>query len=1201
MARESKGDRPKEDNGLDLSMSRRAFLGGAAGGLGIRVVKPVLAGLTLLGSAAAPQAALAGVPSGFRKFTADNAQNRGSALKSHSSIPSKWADPTFKHNKDAVRQFEPYGMSAAINADGRLGYNEFWFPGGDVAAEKQRAWVVGMAAGDEVTVTWERVGEYYGDPVGCRMWVGNAINSDRYNAWGWVNGDAGNVFESRLGARRFIIVPKQFGSGHYMLGIAAAYFTFEFFYTNDSAKKTISIDTGYVNTSSLMADAGGVEWCGPGEGWLGNAYIPDEDNNSTVTWGNWYGHDGAGGTSADSYAQNSAAFDFSGTKIGVWRGDTVGQIGYFMSLEPLQVFLYNRKYSKYAWNGWGADAPAVPNGVYRIYAKAADGTKKFLDVPSARGANGTKLQVWQFTEKMNRAQTWTCVNTGGHLKIHPATNMTLALDERGGKFKAQDKVQIYDNVSTEAQNWFPELSGSVNEGVEGVYLHVGSTDGLVMDIEWGKFDNGQGVQVYDKNGGAGQVWYFVPIDRKGENMVEETERFRAALEAPPTLDASKVAYSLYEDEAGNSPWKSLANIKPGEDKRIAMGYALWPRETATPDTHVKDTRVYRAMYGGHGAVYMDFADYPRLAKLRIKKRAAVKGPLIPNGVYRIRNKLGSYLDIPGDLGQSGWNMNAQVWQKGNDDVFVVYNLDDGTIKITPNRMLGCVLDAAGGKTANGTRVQTYFWNGSNAQRWVPEKHSEGYFVLKSALDRSKVIDTYNGSTANGAAVQLWDQNTGGGQRWAFEPVNGKTFDEYCDSIPDTFDDAAGTVGVKYGVFTDVACTKRLCELEKTDDSDVVVGEVDLWCGKPYFIRETESPANLQLDETVYGFYMGANADGAPYADGFEVGFVDVPSYVTVHFLYSGSDGKPVEVHSYRVRYGATVSSDDPDFSEADSALKSSLGAETLDYADRWWVGDKMKAGTEVRFDEATAAGDIYLWALVKYGEVVFYVDGGGDSNVVLVSGRRAHWRLPWGAKVAASINVDAVTEAARAPRCTPGLTAWYTDPTDPAVADDDLPAGVSTASGTGKATMRAASARVRKAAVAAGSSKWDPEGYILTSERLELYGVNRATLSFGYADGSEKPREGVVYRARPSESADVSDVSLPSPIVGRVGRSRALPARNRSFEPYAGSWRTFEPDAWHASPAADDPAAVAAVPNEDGERYILWRYTTADGIVDERA
>lgn len=318
---------------------------------------------------------------------------------------------------------------------------------------------------------------------------------------------------------------------------------------------------------------------------------------------------------------------------------------------------------------------------------------------------------------------------------------------------------------------------------------------------------------------------------------------------------------------------------------------------------------------------------------------------------------------------------------------------------------------------------------------------------------------------------------------------------------------------------------------------------------------------------------------------------------TVHFIYVKADGSTSEVHNYTVISGTTVRSSDQGFKDADSKLKETLGVESLDYVARWYTS---KAGTS-KFSSQRVLQNLYVYARPQYGSVVYYVDGTSSSNiVVLPDGSRAIYNnIPLGTRITVR---DEVTQAARRPNCTPGLTAWYTDPSDPAISSDSLPDGVAAAGATRAGLLARAGTLFRRAATtraAAGYSKFTSA--VLTQPIVRLYGVNRATITFELTDDSVVPREDVTYRTGPSESMPIADTSTPGPKVVRVDCATALPSRESAFEPQEGGrWRTLSPYFWYDSPAGDGSAFTMTSVSQDTTLYLRWEYRTTDGIVDRR-
>lgn len=322
---------------------------------------------------------------------------------------------------------------------------------------------------------------------------------------------------------------------------------------------------------------------------------------------------------------------------------------------------------------------------------------------------------------------------------------------------------------------------------------------------------------------------------------------------------------------------------------------------------------------------------------------------------------------------------------------------------------------------------------------------------------------------------------------------------------------------------------------------------------------------------------------------------------TVHFIYVRADGGTSEVHNYTVISGTTVSSGDQGFRDADGRLKTELGVETLDYVARWYTS---KAGT-TKFSYQRVLQDLYVYARPQYGSVIYYVDGTAESDiVVLPDGSRAIYNnIPLGTRITVS---DEVTQAARRPNCTPGLTAWYTDPDDEAISSDSLPEGVEALGHVARAGLMARAGALFRRAVASRDAAATP-GYskftsgILDTPIKRLYGVNRATITFELTDDSVVPRDDVTYRTGPSESMSVADVSTPDPKVARVDRATSLPSRESAFEPQEGGrWRTLSPYFWYADSAGQTTPFTMTTITEDTTIYLRWEYRTTDGVVDRR-
>ena len=109
--------------------------------------------------------------------------------------------------------------------------------------------------------------------------------------------------------------------------------------------------------------------------------------------------------------------------------------------------------------------------------------------------------------------------------------------------------------------------------------------------------------------------------------------------------------------------------------------------------------------------------------------------------------------------------NVQIWRnhRGENQLWVIYRNEDGTLKLTSVRS-GKVLDVDGDHIRDGTNVQIYTDSGSNRQKWHLKQVGDGVYKLIHSSS-GKALDVKGGTIADGTNVQIWSQNDGIAQRW----------------------------------------------------------------------------------------------------------------------------------------------------------------------------------------------------------------------------------------------------------------------------------------------------------------------------------------------------------------------------------------------------------------------------------------------------
>ncbi len=258
-------------------------------------------------------------------------------------------------------------------------------------------------------------------------------------------------------------------------------------------------------------------------------------------------------------------------------------------------------------------------------------------------------------------------------------------------------------------------------------------------------------------------------------------------------------------------------------------------------------------------------------------------------------------------------------------------------------------------------------------------------------------------------------------------------------------------------------------------------------------------------------------------------------------------------------YGTTVATSDSWVRSQLSGAAAAAGLPSGSYADGWWSSSACSGG---KTTSVSISRDVTIYCTAVTALVRYFADRSTDPVL----------EESWYVGATYPVNPTA-TERARREGCTPGLAAWYTDPSDLALTADEPGQG--------------------------GSSLYSARA--LPASGLDLYAVNRCTIGFETSSSSVRPDESVTLREGPGESWPVADLDPPSDIVRRVDRATSLPRLPSVYEPIGeGRWRTVSARTWHRDPAGQDSPVTAITPDRDITLYVTWRYRTTDGIVERR-
>ena len=263
-----------------------------------------------------------------------------------------------------------------------------------------------------------------------------------------------------------------------------------------------------------------------------------------------------------------------------------------------------------------------------------------------------------------------------------------------------------------------------------------------------------------------------------------------------------------------------------------------------------------------------------------------------------------------------------------------------------------------------------------------------------------------------------------------------------------------------------------------------------------------------------------------------------------------------KVYAYGTR--VTLSSDAWVRSQL-SGAQATAGLPSGAQVEGWWTSSSCSGA---KATSVTMSSDHTIWCAAISAEVRYFVDTA--TTPILTE--------PYYVGATYRVN-ERATSLARRPNCTPGLAAWYTDPNDRALTADEPGEG--------------------------GQSRFTSGR--LPSGGLDLYGVNRGTITFELTGDSERLDPDGPYREGPGDDYPSADTDLPDPQIARVDRPTRLPSMDPVFEPIGdGRWRTITPSHWHRDAGGGDTPLSCTSISRDTTLYLRWEYRTADGIVDRR-
>lgn len=851
--------------------------------------------------------------------------------------------------------------------------------------------------------------------------------------------------------------------------------------------------------------------------------------------------------------------------------------------------------SKYQWGSGGYDH----NSIFMVtpyYAGGDRGDKKGYEdgyrISSLRSGL-SHMDYWGFAD---------CSSAAAHNYVNNSVNQRINIDDAGDGFYyvhcGDQYLSGYPGRPEDYLGWCKKSAAERDLKWDIVpWCHVAdwAPENLYCkyDVSW----NGgvYGTFTTDANGYAAQI----DTSMYGHNL------------------APSNGYDPYDMKLEYASWTSTRPADNAIQNSSTFGHLqyLFVQKSPWPCNYVRSAV---PMNRGHLC----------LAKTVRKKSA---GEVIPNGYYFIHSAgdEGYCLDV--QWGDTANGTLVQLYQENRTlgQLWVVTNYGNGEIRLAPACNMCERLDALG-SSSQDAQLNIWYNNGAANQKWTPVKSINGGYALR-AKGTNLAVDVQDGHFANGSRVRLWPANGAAAQSWVFEPLDASADNNTLDesSLPD--DPLSANTNWQYKLYTDEKLQNEVATFDYDSAGggnaipiDAEGNEYLPYIGRPFWLRETVAGDGCQLDGRTYKLTIPCAVGTEKFqvmSGVFWLDMVDLPDgAVTVHFVCLDKDVKATEVSSYQVPCGADVSTSDEGFAAADALLAGFYGVGDTSFVLKWFEGTKDKEpGGDVFNDPSKSFSgrdrvgeDIWLYAWCQTATVTFYCDGTDEDHVIMVDEsvlrlgaseaaaaggrmRPASLRRASGKKVKARFTgmylgtkftvPGGIYEAAALPGCTPGWDGWYTDKDDLAVTSDTPGQG--------------------------GESKMISSEFTLTRPLTNLYSVNRATLTHGYAAGSLTPdldevQTGPdgrkVFRKRPDlSSADaLGTISLPADRVARLG-VKSLPRLGRVYAWCEGDkWRALSPAAWYADESAEGAEMSSVDLERDTRVYVKWQWDVADGIVDKR-
>ena len=194
-------------------------------------------------------------------------------------------------------------------------------------------------SGYRASVTWNTVGTYNGNSVGCTLSLSNPVIGNGYDNNAGLNQKVAQFYQQHFGTKSFFVVSDAFAAWdnvHGLEGLRSIKMLYQFFYS-DRPGEYIDLDWAYLGARNIQHNAGGYEWISPAENNQDIYFIP-RGVDTQLFFTNFDGYNCISSRVDEVSDRTCGIIAYKGSSISYVRGDTVYCDGFQFDFQPISSF-----------------------------------------------------------------------------------------------------------------------------------------------------------------------------------------------------------------------------------------------------------------------------------------------------------------------------------------------------------------------------------------------------------------------------------------------------------------------------------------------------------------------------------------------------------------------------------------------------------------------------------------------------------------------------------------------------------------------------------------------------------------------------------------------------------------------------------------------------------------------------------------------